>query len=628
MPDEYNATPVQESKKKFKEFRECREEEDYRKSVKTNLPYFTGEDQGWDEFGDRAKKQEEDRPALTMNRIRGIMRLICGVRPKSETSFLPNEDGDVETADILNACDDHIDRVNMWKFHEEEWFKLGTLLSRRVVEIKKDYSKDIMGGIKLQLHDGNKFYLDPNAKEKDRSDSDDMFMVEYIDKKQVKQMFPKHAAEIEGLSASQEGVSDDSSSTGHDSGEPDEYNDPKANYYDSTSKKLCIVYHWYKERYTTTKILNLMTGEVLNGKKSYQDTQDEFEKDNMTEFFKAVPVDFIDVKNRVFCHDIELETGATPWNRDDGMPTKLSNSFPFVIYEPERIIAGNQTKLTNLIDDLKDPQKYFNVLTSLVLEIIGTQASSGLDYEEGAASPEWEGKLKKYGAKPGFNMKWNKGAISENRVKPRNPGAAPQTQMMAAKQMGDEILNDSGVQALVSSDSLGKGASGIAVDLKQRQGGNIISWLYESFRFFQHQLADFKRDAIQCTFTYEKVVRARGKKNKPIRINEKTYDEYGAIQEVLNNPTIGTFDTTVTDKEIMPTQRVERFKFFTELAKSGALQIPPPVMNKIFIALMDDPHLGDLIEKEMDEFEQQQTATLQGGGGGEQGMPQQAGMMQ
>ena len=175
-------------------------------------------------------------------------------------------------------------------------------------------------------------------------------------------------------------------------------------------------------------------------------------------------------------------------NRDDGVPTKLSNNFPFVIFEPERIIAGNQTKLTNLIDDLKDPQKYYNVLTSLVLEIIGTQATSGLDYESGAATPEWKEKLRKSGAKPGFNMEWTKGALSDGRVKPRNPGAAPQTQMMAAKQMGDEILGTSGVESLVSTESLGKGASGVAIDLKQRQGGNIISWLYQSFRFFQHQL--------------------------------------------------------------------------------------------------------------------------------------------
>ena len=139
MPEEeYNDKPVHRSMRKFKEFRESKEEKEYRTSVKTNLPYFTGEDQGWDEFGDRSKKREEKRPALTMNRIRGIMRLITGARPKTETSFMPNEDGDKETADILNSCDDHIDRVNMWKFLEEDWFKFGTLLGRRVVEVKPE----------------------------------------------------------------------------------------------------------------------------------------------------------------------------------------------------------------------------------------------------------------------------------------------------------------------------------------------------------------------------------------------------------------------------------------------------------------------------------------------------------
>ncbi len=358
----FNDKPVNRSMRKFRESRESEEEKEYRSTVKKNLPYFTGEDQGWDEFGDRAKKREEKRPALTMNRIRGIMRLITGARPKTETSFMPNEDGDKETADILNSCDDHIDRVNMWKFMEEDWFKFGSLLGRRVVEVKPDYSSNVQGEVKLQLHDGNKFYFESTSKDKDRSDSDDMFMVEYLSKNQAKRLFPKWKGKLDELVANQDGSVD--AAQDRDSGAPDEYTDPRANYYDNATKKLCIVYHWYKERYTTTKILNLMTGEVQDGKQSAQDTQDEFEKDDMTQMFKAVPVDFVDVKYRIFCHDIELETGSTPWNRDDGVPTKLSNNFPFVIFEPERIVAGNQTKLTNLIDDLKDPQKYYNVLTS------------------------------------------------------------------------------------------------------------------------------------------------------------------------------------------------------------------------------------------------------------------------
>lgn len=627
MPEEeYNDKPVHRSMRKFREFRESKEEKEYRESVKTNLPYFTGEDQGWDKYGDRSKKREEKRPALTMNRIRGIMRLVTGARPKTETSFMPNEDGDKETADILNSCDDHIDRVNMWKFLEEDWFKFGTLLGRRVVEIKKNYSKDIRGEVELELSDGNEYYLESSAKKKDRSDADNMFRVRYLSKNQAKRLFPKWKNKIDQLVATQDGSND--AAEDRDSGAPDEYTDPRASYYDNGTKKLCIVYHWYKERYTTTKILNLMTGEVQDGKQSYQDTQDEFDKDDMAQMFKAIPVDFVDVKYRIFCHDIELETGSTPWNRDDRVPTKLSNNFPHVIFEPERIVAGNQTKLTNLIDDLKDPQKYYNVLTSLVLEIIGTQATSGVDYESGAATPEWKEKLRKQGAKPGFNMEWNKGALSENRMKPRNPGSAPNTQMMAAKQMGDEILGTSGVESLVSTESLGKGASGVAIDLKQRQGGNIISWLYQSFRFFQHQLADFRRDAIQATYNYEKVIRIRGKKDKTVKINEQVYDEMGAVQQVLNDPTTGVYDTTVTDKEISATMRVERFRAFSEMAKSGALQIPPPVMTKIMVHLMDDPVLGDLIENELMEFEKQQMEMMQGGGGGEQGMPQQAGMMQ
>src|SRR5574343_700302 len=61
----------------------------WRQNADKNLNYFSGEDQGWDDEGDRSKLQSEKRPALTLNRIHPIIRLIVGARPQVETSFFP-----------------------------------------------------------------------------------------------------------------------------------------------------------------------------------------------------------------------------------------------------------------------------------------------------------------------------------------------------------------------------------------------------------------------------------------------------------------------------------------------------------------------------------------------------------
>jgi hypothetical protein len=190
--------------------------------------------------------------------------------------------------------------------------------------------------------------------------------------------------------------------------------------------------------------------------------------------------------------------------------------------------------------------------------------------------------------------------------------------MTVAKEMIQELLDISGVESLVSTESLGKGASGFAIDLKQKQGSNIISWIYKSYRFFHHILAEYERDAIQVLYDYEKVIRIRGNKPRYITINEQIYDETGGISAVLNDVTVGEYDVTISDKEIMPTMRLERFRYFTELVKGGALPLPPEVMVKIILHLLDDPELKSMVEEEMATFQQ---AMQQAQGGVVPGQP-------
>jgi len=262
---------------------------------------------------------------------------------------------------------------------------------------------------------------------------------------------------------------------------------------------------------------------------------------------------------------------------------------------------------------LHDPQRFHNKLASAVIEIIGTGTKTGVDFEEGALTPTMAERFKKLGTKAGAAIEWTKGAISGGKFKYRNSTSNPQAEMLQAREMADSLLNISGVESLISTDSLGKNASGLAVDLKQRQGGNIISWVYESFRFFQYQLTEYVTDAIQVLYNYEKVIRIRGDKQKFITINKEVYDQTGGISEVLNNVTIGKYDFKIVEKDIMPSIRLERFRSFVELAKSGALAVPPEVMTKIILHLLDDPELKDIVEESMSEFYEMGGGQLQPG---------------
>jgi len=608
------------ARKKWNYVRECSYEKEYREQSVKDLKYITGKDQGWDEHGDRDRLEAANMPALTMNRIHPVFRLICGARPKTEPRYIAVEEGDVETQDILNACKDHVEDNNNWTFNEDEWFKHMLALSRHVVELRPNYNRNPMGDIELRLHSGRKFYPDPDSERKDRWDGEYLFMRETPTPAKAMATYPHAKNCISALVGHVEG-GEPSGVVSRDSGLADEYEDPRANYYDKVEKKLTILTYWYKEHKAVTRLVDVMTGMVYDSPKSEHEAKKELEALGPVapKRFKVISIDSVTVRYLTFCHDVVLEEGLTPWIREDGRPTDLSEQFPFIIGEPDTIFAGTHTELISLFDMMSDPQKAHNKLTSAILHIIGTTANSGWESEEGAVPPETKEKMEKHGSTPGVHLEYAKGALAEGRVRKIEPSRAPQTHMAMAKEMVAEIMDIPGVESLVNVESLGKTASGLAVDLKQRQGGNVIQWVYDSFRFYQHLLTRYVRDAIQVLFDYERVIRIKGSKPRYVRINEQIYDERGAISQVLNDVTIGQYDVVQADKQVLPSQRLERFKYFAEMVKSGALVLPPEVMVKVVTELMDDPELKRIIEEELGEYMQQMQA---GGAGPGQGQPQ------
>ena len=641
MPDKLEQTATDEkpilakARKRLNQLRDNKiEKEQVREKGLESIKYFTGEDQGWDDQGARDTLKAAGRPALTLNRINPVIRLVCGARPRTEATFSPTEGGDLDVANILKACKEHVEKYNKWDFQEDDWFKWGIIKrGGHVVEIFPDFSRDIRGEVGMALHDRWEFLLDPDSKEKDHSDANDLIRYKSMSIEKATELFPEHKAVFESLSA--QTIEGNEGQPGHDSGEADEYQDPKSNYYDSSSGSLTIYWYWYKERKRVTKIIDLYGGSS-QGEQNPQATQEsqggiqvwestksvEVVKKEMAKFtadmdrFEFVAHDNITVKFIAFIHDTILEEGVTPWERDDGQPTRLSTSFPFLVFEPERLFAGAHQELVDLIDPMKDANKYHNKLASAILEIIGTHANSGWEYEEGALPSDDKAgeKLKKNASKPGALIKWAKNALVQGRAKKIQPGAPPAGHMQMSESFAREVLDISGVESLVSAESMGKGASGKAIDLRMTQGGNIISWVYTSFRYFQHVLLEYILDAIQVMYDYEKVMRVKGTTSKPdfVTINEVQYDMEGGIENVLNDVTIGNYDITVTDSEIMPTMRMERLKEFNRLAEKGL--IPPPVVLKVFMHLADDPELKDIIDAEMEEFQKRATEEAQGGG--------------
>lgn len=614
---------LEKALERWDEVQECEYEKKLRERGISNLDYFTGEDQGWDDDGARAELEAEGRPALTLNRISPIVRLIQGSRPKTEAAYYATEESDVQTADIMNACKDHVESRNKWEFTEDMAFLHMMIMERLVIDIMPTYKEDPQGEIELKLGNPFNYYPDPQSKEMDRSDMRYCFEEWDLEPSEAKLLWPDKAEEIDAITGGAEGGGS-ATAKGRKAAVADQYDDPKTTFYDAGSNKIKVVLYWYREPRVNSKIVDLASIESEEGPQVYDsdvsvdELEEKLEEMGGAERFMVQRQDYEVVKYMIFSADQILEEGENPWVREDGQPTNLSERIPVLIVEPCRVMAGAKDELIGILKDYKDPQRFHNKLASAIIQIIGTSAHSGFAYEANAMSPEMKRKLKKQGSKPGFHLELNAGGM--NKFKPLVEGAPPQGHVMMAREMGTELLDISGVESLVNTGSLGKDASGKAIGLKMNQGSNVISWLFNSFRYGQHCLSEMIRDAIQRLFTYEKVIRIKGPRMKYITINEQIMDPMTGAMQILNDVTIGKFDSIVTDRDSLPTMKIERFKYFSEMVKSGALILPPPVLSAITMELMDDPDLKRIVEEEMGQWQMQQQQMMMAGGG----MPGQA----
>lgn len=594
--------------KKYKQWRESEFHKKLCDNAEENLGYITGSNQGWDDSGDRAKLEAEKRPALTNNRVAPIFRLICGSRPQIESKFAAVSDDDVTKAPILNACKVHIDDYNSWDHQSDEVFKHGAALNRAAVYLYPNYDTNVQGEVGKKFINGLNIVLDPNSRTRDYSDTECMFVEDWPLLEELIRDYPEHEQRLNEI----KNWSSEGGSKSRSGSEADEYTDPMANWWNQVEGRAKVVTWWYKEYQKVTRIINNETGDSQDVEGRKADAEKQYQQQVQSGQISVFELKFVTVKYMIFTgEDLILEEGITPWERPDGRPTLLSRNFPVVVFETDRIYTRYKSELINSIDNLKDPQKYYNKLVSNILAILGTQSNSGWIREEGTLDAANEEKLKKFGSTPGVEIVVKKNALVENRIHKIEPSAPPQGQMAEARVIAEDLLNISGVESLVSTQSLGKDASGYAIEQKQAQGGNIISWIYDSYRAFNHRLARFEIDAIQRLYDYEKVIRIRGQKPQYIKINEPVYDEQGEIVEVLNDVTVGDYDVTIADKEITPSMRIERFKYFSEMVKSGQIILPPEVLNKVMFALMDDPELKQIVEEELSSFVAQQQQQMQ-----------------
>jgi len=585
--------------------------------------------------------------ALTINKIKPIIKLITGIERQSKSDYVafPEGEEDQLSGEIASRLLKNISKVGNLPRKFSEVFKHGAIGGPSYLEPYIDYSKDLINGeMKFRKISGMSVYLDPDGQEYDLSDHkfvikvtsdltrDDLLILFPDDEKKINniangkispQVFDNLDAHIQGLDY-----------PALDS--KDAETDPKKeDVYD-------LIDYFYKKPVDAYFVASPERG-LLKRAPS---------KDEAQQVADQIPNAIVISKKENEIRHVQV-IGNVIFFDDVLWSYPAWRSYPIIPYFAELItenLSNKSLTIQGLVRGIRDLNLEFNKRRTQELAHLNASTNSGWMVPKDSMSSEDYANLKKRGSAPGFV-----GQYDPVKGKPEKEFPTPLSQGHA--QLAEENAQDLKEASGVNPDLLANASqsqSGRAILLKQRQGLVMIQELLDNFSETKKIMGKFILSQLREMYTIESAMRVVGdswvKENFTVPVTaiiqrglekmvkdeqptelEQSYmlqypnnsadtpvvDERGQlvtvvdfdsamilINQVLNDNELGKYDVSVGEGPFNETIRLSNFLGLTDLASQG-VPIPPNVL--IEMSLIPEAEKKKIIEQTM----QQQQAMVQ-----------------
>ena len=310
---------------------------DWRKDAKECTHSLVGDQ--WD-AENKAQRQRDGRPCLTVNRLSQLARLVSNEISRSKLGMAihpVDSDADVDTAQVLLGIVRHIERIT------DSTSAYGTATDNQVrcgkgyFGLKTRYAKS--DGFEQEIclrvfHNAEAIYDDPSSVELDGSDANFRFVVEKIPRDIYEELYPKSEANKKNFGSR---LRSGDNWVGKD--------------------EIQVAEYWYVER-TKKKLVKLQTGRHSMGRRSQENLQ--FKRNQgMIEEGMEREVEIRTVKRAVINGHEVLE--------EDVWPGAWIPIFP--VYG-EVLWVDGKARYLGLIKNAIEPQNVLNYLFSAMVELM------------------------------------------------------------------------------------------------------------------------------------------------------------------------------------------------------------------------------------------------------------------
>ena len=549
--------------------------------------------------------QAQKRPALTLNKIGPLVRLVLGyhINNKTETKIAPGSDMDAteEVGEALSKIVKQISIDNHQPFVDTAVFLDGSIGGRGYWDSRLNFERNDFGEIEIKEADPATIYLDPDGDQYDLDKCGFIFTRRWASPDEIEAYYGRPAADMlrplaAGMTPAtpvfgEESVNGEITPIrgfGHrDDGNSqwwDEYQGLIGDVVDPVRKSICLLDCQHAVIEPARVFVDLETGDRKRI------------PDHWTDEHIAKAVYFAESSGNPVAVDVRPQRRVRwttiagdmlihdDWSPYDGY--SLTGFFPWF----------RRGYSAGMVDDLIDPQNEVNKRTSAETEIIMKSGNGGWKYHEGSLDQVQERNLQRFGSTPGVMVKWRGDPAGQpTRIE---PGTIPTGYDRLAEQRAQDLKEISGIND-AALGQLDRVQSGRALEARQRQAVLAVQPYLENFKQSRVLIGRKTVWMIQHFYTEQRVFRVLGEDSRLalIMINRQILDPAGGAARIVNDVTRGHYNVTVTDTPLAATFEAAQFEETLAIVEKLAPIVPGQILADILVDMSSLPRKNEIRDR-------------------------------
>jgi len=543
----------------------------WKKQAQEDLRFVVGKQ--WSSEDLRILKDQR-RPALTFNHILPLVNLVSGYQRQNRQDIKVHnkKDGTREVAEILTAIIKDVHDNSTGDFEVSMAFLLGLITAKGFLGVNIDYDNDPYNGeLRIESHSPFRCYPDPFHERYDLSDAMFFFTTAWLPKRRIELSYPEKKKELEGMETESDDrmlYSESSTSSDEDTYAEGEGTSGAHGLSDVDKYKYRVKQCWRREFEVETFLYDLVSGKAKLVDLPAEKIKNILKRaPNWRKIKRVTPrVHLNTYVGNVMLQEIEPYVDTK--NKQYGL-----RNFPIVPF----YAYWFENQFLSIVTPLKDPQQEINKRYSQLLHHLNMSSNSGWIGDSDAVQ-DWD-ELEQFGSRPGITIKKKRGSQLE-RIQ---PSVLSEGHLVLAREGINQIRHVSGIDPSLMGIVPERGKeSGIALQLRQRQGITVLEPVLDNFRITKQLLGKVLIEMIQKSGAYsrEEILRlVIDGEEKEFAINQRQKRFGFATGRILNDMSVGRYGCTVAQQPSNPTIRLANFYSLLEALKVG-LPIPPDVVIK------------------------------------------------